>query len=1118
MEPPAKRRRKGPSPPTLGQNDDEDDELASHPQEITVRRDPDIQFVLKRANANHKLQATMAHIIEKYSRDFEGVGDEIDMETGEIVVNNGHLRNMRDEGDVEGLWMDGDSNAEEDEGILLEDLTDEYSDNQDEVDEPRNPEVDDNQNSKTREQDPNTGSNPGEMGKGPDSIPASTGNNKEKSTENQDERVSPETHNSADGEPDDPPHGFPPASFGPGPPLGYGAPPGPFGPWSMMPGFPMNPWGRDDIPPYYNMPPSMPGPWFNGGRYEFPTNDGQTSIWGRPWVKKTKRAGSMKKSSKSHAESSKNLDDNAVDEETGGDGGNDKENSGEQPGTQEALTNDRIINASDEDDDLIFSGTTGSPPATKRSSIPSKEKEVAEGTTRAKTMEKALGETAGNAIKVPSHDHEPDDGNRRRSGRARKQVEYMGKISWAEAKEWQNSCQSLSVELHRVDRASRQDFQSVDNTDDESLPTQRAASQSSPRKNQRETEKTIPKQVIPDSQDTATPFNSSAPQPSQSASQPQASQPQVSQPQASQPAERQNSLNTPGQDAMPNMALSDDEAPIVLSRVVVPKPRAIPPKPIPQLASVQEEHETSAEMDSTPKRDHAKKSNENEALQAEPMEVTQDEVEDAAVPDIPAQPLKRKRGRPRKSEVPVESTILVSPESAPEPPKRKRGRPREREASPDTTPQPPKRRVGRPRKSSVTREINPEMQIHEPQAPRQEISTEIDVEMEAVEETEKSGRMSRELRWLEKKKPKGVSDLEAQGITSEKRLRSRESKETLQPDDVNMEESLGSKEERKAIPSNNPPSPTRVASSPKAIPTANAAPPTKAVSSANPPSLPKVPSRIVSPVEPTPLPQAASAAQNTSQTNVASSSKSVSSPEATSSPRVALPRKASSLPKAVSPSESASPPNAVPAANNTSSSPQATSPPKVNLPSKAVSPRTVPSSSPPKAVSPPKSVSLAEAIPPAQDHQPPSNTPQDLVIEPASTPKRNKDRVVHAAGTPSNSSKPQTPRHTSIRTTRAPSSRRSLLSFVSDSESDSDRSRDELARKVRLSSHKKSARPSTHKIWKSTSLTTELHRTPSRRRRNEPPTPVKTPGGTLRTCGVDGYRCGRDFCFTCLPV
>ncbi|KAL6358862.1 hypothetical protein LRP88_09055 [Fusarium phalaenopsidis] len=691
MEPPAKRRRKGPSPPTLGQNDDEDDELASHPQEITVRRDPDIQFALKRANANHKLQATMAHIIEKYSRDFEGVGDEIDMETGEIVVNNGHLRNMRDEGDVEGLWMDGDSNVEEDEGILLEDLTDEYSDNQDGMDEPRNPEANDNQNSRTREENPNVTSNPGDMEKGSDSIPAPTGNETEKSTENQDERLSPETRNSTDGEPDVTPPGFPPAPFEPGAPLGYGAPPGPFGPWSMMPGFPMNPWGRDDIPPYYNMPPSMAGPWFNGGRYEFPTNDGQTSIWGRNWVKKTKRAGFMKKSLKGHAEPSKNPSDNAADEETGGDTGNDKENLGEQkPENQEALANDRIINASDEDDDLIFSGTTSSPPATKRSSIPSKEKEAAEEPTKTKPVEKALEETAGNAIK-----------------------------------------------------------------------------------------------------------------------------PQVSQPRASQPAEKEGNLGTLNHNTMPSMVLSDDEAPLVLSRVIVPKPRIIPSKPTPQLVSVQEEHESSTDKDSAPRADHAQRANENEAPQTEPMEVTQDEVKDTAGLDIPAQPLKRKRGRPRKSEVPVEFTIVASLDSAPEPLKRKPGRPRKSEVSPERSPPPPKRRVGRPRKSStVTREVVTEVQTHKPQAPRQKISTWVDVEMEAVEEAEKPGRMSRELRWLEKKKPKGVPDLEAQGVTSEKRLRSRGSEETLQPNDVNVEESQGSNKEPEAIPSNSPPSPARVTSKP----------------------------------------------------------------------------------------------------------------------------------------------------------------------------------------------------------------------------------------------------------------------------------------------------------------
>ncbi|WAO84254.1 Hypothetical protein NCS54_00146300 [Fusarium falciforme] len=1096
MEPPAKRRRKGPSPPTLGQNDDEDDELASHPQEITVRRDPDIQFALKRANANHKLQATMAHIIEKYSRDFEGVGDEIDMETGEIVVNNGHLRNMRDEGDVEGLWMDGDSNAEEDEGILLEDLTDEYSDNQDEMDEPRNPEADDNQNSSTREQHSNTGSDPNEMEQGADSIPAPAGNEKKKGAENQYERLPPETRNSTDGEPDVPPPGFPPSPFGPGAPLGYGAPPGPFGPWSMMPGFPMNPWGRDDIPPYYNMPPSMPGPWFNGGRYEFPTNDGQTSIWGRNWVKKTKRAGFMKKASKGHAEPSKNPSDTAADEETGDDDGNDKENSGEQqPETQEALANDRIINASDEDDDLIFSGTTSSSPATKRSSIPSKEKQAAEEPTKTKPVEKVLEETAGNAIKVPSHDHEQDDGNRRRSGRARKKVEYMGKISWAEAREWRNSGQSLSVELHRVDRASRQGFQSVDNTDDESLPTQKAAPQSPLKGAPREMDKAVQRQVIPDSQDTATPFNSSAPQPSQLASQPPASQPPASQPQASQPADKQDNLGTSNHNTMPSMVLSDDEAPLVLSRVMVPKPRAMPSKPTPRLVSVQEEQESSTDKDSTHKVDHAQGTNDNQALQAEPMEVTQDEVKDTALSNfhrfslkglVITQPLKRKRGRPRKSEVPVESTTIVdSLDTSPDPLKRKPGRSRKSEVSLERPPPPPKRRVGRPRKSStVTREVDTGVQTHEPQAPWQEISTGVDVEMKEVEEAEKPSRMSRELRWLEKKKPKGVSDLEAQGVTSEKRLRSRGSKETLQPNDANVEESQGSNKEPEAIPINSPPSLARVASSPKVVPTAKAVAPAKTASSANLPSLPKVTSRVVSPAESTSSPQADPVVKPTSQTNLVSSSRVASSPKAASNSKTA------------SPSKAVSPPKAVPPANNTSS-PKPASPPKADLPSKAVSPGVVQSSSPPRAVSPPP----AEAIPPAQDHQPPLSTPQDPTIQPASTPKRNKDRVVHAAGTPSNSSKPHTPRHTSIRTTRAPSSRRSLLSFVSDSDSDSDRSRDELAHKVRLSSHKKSARPSTHKIWKSTSLTTELHRTPSRKRRNEPPTPVKTPGGTLRTCG-----------------
>lgn len=42
----------------------------------------------------------MVYIFEKYGWDFEGVGDEIDMMMGEIVVNNGYLKNMWNEGDI----------------------------------------------------------------------------------------------------------------------------------------------------------------------------------------------------------------------------------------------------------------------------------------------------------------------------------------------------------------------------------------------------------------------------------------------------------------------------------------------------------------------------------------------------------------------------------------------------------------------------------------------------------------------------------------------------------------------------------------------------------------------------------------------------------------------------------------------------------------------------------------------------------------------------------------------------------------------------------------------------------------------------------------------------------
>ncbi|KAF4905663.1 hypothetical protein CGCVW01_v012905 [Colletotrichum viniferum] len=115
MEPPAKRPRTGPSP--LGQQqNDEDDELNYEPEEVSQMRDPGYQLEQSRNFAAFKLKSTFEHIFAKYEKDFTGIGDEIDLKTGKVVINNGHLENMRHERDM-GV---PDEEEEEDEGMLLE--------------------------------------------------------------------------------------------------------------------------------------------------------------------------------------------------------------------------------------------------------------------------------------------------------------------------------------------------------------------------------------------------------------------------------------------------------------------------------------------------------------------------------------------------------------------------------------------------------------------------------------------------------------------------------------------------------------------------------------------------------------------------------------------------------------------------------------------------------------------------------------------------------------------------------------------------------------------------------------------------------------------------------------
>ncbi|MCJ1252727.1 hypothetical protein MMC24_000533 [Lignoscripta atroalba] len=80
--------------------------------------DPYEQLHQRRLRNDLHLKSKFESLFEKYSKDFSHVGDEIDLETGEIVVDNGHLQSMQDEQDVRGGRNHpdelGDGSSEED--------------------------------------------------------------------------------------------------------------------------------------------------------------------------------------------------------------------------------------------------------------------------------------------------------------------------------------------------------------------------------------------------------------------------------------------------------------------------------------------------------------------------------------------------------------------------------------------------------------------------------------------------------------------------------------------------------------------------------------------------------------------------------------------------------------------------------------------------------------------------------------------------------------------------------------------------------------------------------------------------------------------------------------------
>ena len=76
---------------------------------LSRSNDPDTDLHERRTRNDSRLKSIFESIFDKYGKNFEGIGDEIDMRTGEIVVNNGHILGMMDERDA----GDAESSSEE---------------------------------------------------------------------------------------------------------------------------------------------------------------------------------------------------------------------------------------------------------------------------------------------------------------------------------------------------------------------------------------------------------------------------------------------------------------------------------------------------------------------------------------------------------------------------------------------------------------------------------------------------------------------------------------------------------------------------------------------------------------------------------------------------------------------------------------------------------------------------------------------------------------------------------------------------------------------------------------------------------------------------------------------
>ncbi|ELR06825.1 hypothetical protein GMDG_08117 [Pseudogymnoascus destructans 20631-21] len=88
--------REGPANPEDAEFDDDEESG----EEFYGEDAPEADLQATRQELDNNLKSTFEAIFEKYGKDFTGVGDEIDLRTGGIIVDNGHVAEMHAETDA----------------------------------------------------------------------------------------------------------------------------------------------------------------------------------------------------------------------------------------------------------------------------------------------------------------------------------------------------------------------------------------------------------------------------------------------------------------------------------------------------------------------------------------------------------------------------------------------------------------------------------------------------------------------------------------------------------------------------------------------------------------------------------------------------------------------------------------------------------------------------------------------------------------------------------------------------------------------------------------------------------------------------------------------------------